>query len=93
GIFMAYGVGKGYVHTPLGVIRGMRSNAYTKTKGRKDKGLFTPMGNGLINRKPVDWFDSDIPAAVESFANLITEYYGDKYLINNDTVTRLSIHK
>ncbi len=93
GVFMAYGVGRGYVHTPGGVIRGMRSDAHRKSKGREGKGQFSLYGSGPLRRKPVDWFDSELPENVEKLADLIMEYYGDMYLINKDTVTRLSIEK
>jgi hypothetical protein len=93
GIDMAYGVGKGYIHMPFGVVRGARTDRHRKTKGKKDKGIFTMVGGGAINRKPIDWFDSELPAIVETFADLISEYYGDKYLINNDAVNRLKISK
>jgi len=93
GIDMAYGVGKGYIHTPFGVVRGMRTDRHRKTKGKKDKGVFTMVSGGAINRKPIDWFDAELPEIVETFADLIAEYYGDKYLINNDAVTRLKISK
>ncbi|MFZ4411992.1 MAG: hypothetical protein ACOYOV_02830 [Bacteroidales bacterium] len=93
GIDMAYGVGKGYIHTSFGVVRGMRTDRHRKTKGKKDKGLFSLVGGSAINRKAVDWFDAELPSMVSKFADLISEYYGDKFLINEDTVTRLKIAK
>jgi len=93
GVFMAYGVGRGYVHTPGGVIRGMRPDSHRKSHGIEGKGQFTAYGSGPLRRKPIDWFDSELPENVEKLADLIVEYYGDMYLINNDTVSRLSIAK
>lgn len=69
GVFLHYGVGRGYVRNGDTVSRGVRT-------GKKD----FVVKNGSINRKPVDWFDVEIKAGISGLADIAQEYYGDMAL-------------
>lgn len=90
GVFRAYGVGKGYINTPYGIIRGHRTVEYYK-KNRKNKNLFVAYGYGGIKRKPLDWFDSEIKDNIDALADIVAEYYGDKYVVDKKVLNQLTI--
>jgi hypothetical protein len=90
GIFRAYGVGKGYIHSPYGVIRGRRTAEYYK-KSRKNKSQFVAYGKGGMNRSPLDWFDSEIKDNIDGLADIVAEFYGDSYVVNNNVLNQLTI--
>lgn len=69
GVFLHYGVGRGYVRNGDTVTRGVRA-------GKKD----FIVKNGSINRKPVDWFDVEIKSGISVLADIAQEYHGDKAL-------------
>ena len=84
GIFLAYGVGRGYIHTSGGVIRGMRNSKSKKARSSKTNGKYKPI-TGAIKRKPVDWFDNTVGENQDKFADIVANYYGDTFLVNTST--------
>ena len=90
GIFQAYGVGKGYIHTEMGVVRGHKTKN-SKAKHSKNTTAFVPsnfLSKG-IKRKPVDWFDTVVESKIGGLADLVTEYFGDKYVLAAAAGTRI----
>lgn len=69
GVFLHYGVGRGYIKNGDTVVRGVRS-------GKKE----FIVKDGSINRKPVDWFDSELDKNMASLADIAVEYHGDEAL-------------
>ncbi len=90
GIFQAYGVGKGYIHTEMGVMRGHKSKN-SKAKHSKNATSFAPsnVSSKGIMRKPVDWFDSIVENKIGSLADLVSVYFGDKYVLAAAAGTRI----
>lgn len=86
GVFLHYGVGRGYVKTGTGVSRGSRfsddqigqqmKRGYTRREAMKMKNVHS----GSIDRKPVDWFNSEIDKNMSSLADIAVEYHGDEVL-------------
>ena len=72
GVFVHYGVGRGYVRVGNSVVRG--NAIYDKNK--KKKSGFTV--SGAINRKPNDWYDTNIVQSLPELADITQEYYGDE---------------
>lgn len=66
GVYLHYGVGRGYVRSGNTVTRGKRSGNNSKD-----------ISNGAINRTPVDWFDVEIRTGLKTLADAAQEYYGD----------------
>lgn len=62
GVFVHYGVGRGYARMGNSVVRVSRSGSAVK---------------GTIKRKPNDWFDVEIRAGLRDLAVIAQEYYGD----------------
>ena len=71
GVFVQYGVGRGYIRSGGAVVRGF----VTKRKGNKPEKTTTSSEG--INRHPVDWYDSNITEGLPELANYTQEYYGD----------------
>lgn len=69
GVFLHYGVGRGYVRNGDTVTRGIRAE-------KKD----FIVKNGSIKRKPIDWFDSELDKNISSLADIAVEYHGDEAL-------------
>ena len=69
GVFLHYGVGRGYVRSGNTVVRGKRTGKNSKE-----------ISNGGINRTPVDWFDVEIRTGLRALADAAQEYYGDMAL-------------
>lgn len=69
GIYLHYGVGRGYVKNGSSVTRGIRVSKKTLISKA-----------GAINRKPKDWFDKEIKNNLSHLANVVQEYHGDKAL-------------
>lgn len=92
GVFRAYGVGRGYVNSPYGLIRGYRTAYYYK-KHRKNKSQFVAYGTGGINRTPLDWFDTEIVDNIDKLADIVAEFYGDKLLVNREKLNNYLINK
>ena len=87
GIFVAYGVGRGWIRMNGSVVRGSRvkkgsvGELLLKKKGYSTKDLrsYRILYNdeGGKQRKPLDWFDSVLTNNIESLGDIAVEYYGD----------------
>lgn len=64
GVFVAYGVGNGYIHKNGTVVRGSRN---------PNKKVMP----GPVHRRPVDWLDSNIEKNIGTLADIAGDYYGD----------------
>lgn len=64
GVFVAYGVGNGYIHRSGTVVRGSRIPGRNVTAGS-------------IRRRPVDWLDTNIDKNLNELADIAGDYYGD----------------
>ncbi|MDR1339017.1 MAG: hypothetical protein LBK58_03055 [Prevotellaceae bacterium] len=87
GVFVHYGVGRGYVHQGNQVVRGRKLNKTERlekynqghTRSSVDK-MKHGYASGAIKRRPVDWFDVEIRRGIKDLANIAQEFYGDKVL-------------
>lgn len=65
GVFVAYGVGNGYIRLNGRVVRGSHDpNRHVVP--------------GPIRRRPVDWLDSNVEAQMQHLADIAADYYGDQ---------------
>lgn len=64
GVFVAYGVGNGYIRQGGSVVRGSHD----------PNRIVTP---GPIRRRPVDWLDNNIEQQIQGLADIAADYYGD----------------
>lgn len=64
GVFVAYGVGNGYIRQGGRVVRGSHD----------PNRIVTP---GPIRRRPVDWLDNNIEQQIQELADIAADYYGD----------------
>ena len=103
GVFVAYGVGRGWVRMNGSVISGSRvkkgtaAEALLKSRGYSTKNLRSYRilyGSGGKGRKPLDWFDSVLSNNIESLADIASEYYGDITMENlAEMMRRMTITK
>lgn len=87
GVFIHYGVGRGYVHLNGVVVRGRSLSKQEKghylIRGDKKKDIskmkvaFDPSGRP-ITRYGFDWIDIEIRNNIEKMADIAQEYHGDK---------------
>lgn len=73
GVFVHYGVGRGYIRVGNNVIKGSRNGGKSKSVG--------------FNRHAEDWYDVEIRAGIREIAEISQEYYGDWAL--NDMLSKL----
>ena len=64
GVFVAYGVGNGYIRQGGRVVRG----SHDPNRNVKP---------GPIRRRPVDWLDCNIEQQIQGLADIAANYYGD----------------
>lgn len=102
GVFVHYGVGRGWVRSGDTVVRGSRVKKdseiwhHLKKKGysKKELSSYIVAGTGGKPRKAVDWFDSVLKAHIEELADVATEYYGDNALEQlSEMLDRMTIGK
>lgn len=103
GVFVAYGVGRGWIRQGGVVMRGSRvrkgSELYhqLKSKGYSRKDLREYVIKETTPRKPrvpKDWLDKNIDANIESLADIAGEYYGDASMQHVlDEFDRIKINK
>lgn len=92
GVFVHYGVGRGWIRVGNSIVRGSltKSARSRKSKNRRVV-LSTSAGTG---RQPLDWFDIVIKQGIGQLANIAQEYYGDKAMNSIlDKSTRFLIEK
>ena len=86
GIYVHYGVGRGYVYSNGTVVRAQRIRKgdalwyqhLAKGYTRKEIAKKYVAGSGEIRRKPVDWLDSVLKSSIGELADIVCEYHGDK---------------
>lgn len=102
GVYVAYGVGRGWVRENGTVKRGSRvkkgSAAETLLKGRgyskKDLRSYIIGGSGGKGRKPLEWFDGVLLSRTEELGDIAAEYYGDYSMEQlEEMVGRMTITK
>lgn len=103
GVFVAYGVGRGWVRQGGTVVRGSRVKKGSdlekqlRSKGYSKKDISSYVVGGSSSgegRKPVDWFDSVLLSHMEELAAIAQEYYGDYSMDKLDEmVRRMTIRK
>lgn len=64
GVFVAYGVGNGYIRQGGRVVRG----SHDPNRNVKP---------GPIRRRPVNWLDCNIEQQIQGLADIAADYYGD----------------
>lgn len=86
GVFVAYGVGNGYIRFNGRVVRGSHNpNRHVPP--------------GPIRRRPVDWLDKNVEQQMQGLADIAAEYYGDRAAkdvleqIDRVTIVKNSIKK
>ena len=65
GVFVAYGVGNGYIRLNGKVVRGSH-----------DPNRHVPPGP--IHRRPIDWLDKNVDNNIQDLADIAADYYGDQ---------------
>lgn len=102
GVFVAYGVGRGWIRHNGTVMRGSRVKKYSEQWFQmRKKGYSTVeiknhavLGGGAKERKPVDWFDSVLVKRISLLADVASDYYGDMALGKMlDMLNRSTIRK
>lgn len=88
GVFVHYGVGRGWVRQGNAVVRGSRVKKNSeiwhqmKKRGYSTKELSKasiPIASKKpgMGRKPLDWFDKVLKAHINELADVAAEFYGD----------------
>lgn len=81
GVFVAYGVGNGYIREGGKVVRGFHNPNRI-------------VASGPIRRRPVDWLDKNIETQIQGLADVAGDYYGDKAAENVlEQMNRITIVK
>lgn len=103
GVFVAYGVGRGYIRVGNQIVRGSRITRFPelvaqyRKRGYNNKDIVkmkVSHENSSINRKPVDWLDCVITDRIEILGDIAGEFYGDESLrhilsqLNNITIEK-----
>lgn len=74
GVFLASGVGRGYVMVDGKVVRGSKSKGGQKSKKTNDDII---QKSGALKRKPKDWFSDTLDSRVPILADQIAEMSAD----------------
>ena len=102
GVFVHYGVGRGWIRQGNTVVRGSRvkkgDKLYKQLQRRgyraKDIRKCVVYRTGGKGRHPVDWFDSVLQAHIQELADIVAEFYGDDSLMQLDEIlSRIMIEK
>ena len=87
GVFVSYGVGRGWVRQGGTVVRARLVRRGSKEFNRySEKGyernakldIIVPLSSPAKKRVPKDWLDSNIDASIEKLGDIAGEYYGDE---------------
>lgn len=76
GVFVHYGVGRGWIRQGNSIVRGSLTASAKRSKQRNRRVILLSAGGE--GRKPVDWFDVEIKRGIRQLADHVQEYYGDK---------------
>ena len=104
GVFVAYGVGRGWIRQDGQVVAGSRVkkgselHEQLKKRGYSNRDIRKYAVGGGKSRKSIDWFDSAIRDNVEMLADLASEYYGDYSMEQmveklDEMINRMTIRK
>ncbi len=106
GVFVHYGVGRGWVRQGGTVVRGSRVKKNSemwhqlKKRGYQTKEIAKyatstkTISKGGKGRKPLDWFDSVLKARINELADTAAEFYGDDSLKKlSEMLDRMTIEK
>lgn len=103
GVFVAYGVGRGWIKKGDSVVRGSRIHKGTELYAQYLQKGYTSKQISKValkrsgsdkTRKPLDWFDSVIIRKMEEVANIAQQYYGDKTMARVlDQINSMTIRK
>ena len=66
GVYLHYGVGRGYIRSGNSIQRGFKNQPKN------------PKAYGSFKRTPVDWFDVEIRMGINKLADIVQEFYGDE---------------
>lgn len=77
GIYVHYGVGRGWIRKSNAIVRGFLTDE-AKTSKRKNISRENLPAGERKGRKPVDWFDMEIKLGMKELADITQEYYGDE---------------
>lgn len=92
GVFVHYGVGRGWIRQGNTIVRGSLTASAKRSKRKNRMVHLLPVGGE--GRKPVDWFDIEIRQGINQLANIAQEYYGDKAMYSVlDKTNRFLIEK
>ena len=75
GIYLHYGVGRGY--TRVGGKVEIQRKKFKQVKNKKTGKIYL-YKNKLRDRKPHDWLDVEIRTGIKELANDVQEYHGDR---------------
>lgn len=102
GVFLHYGVGRGYIKQGDSVVRGRKLSRaeknYQRLRGysRKDTENMKIAydGSHSVRRQRVDWLDVEIRSGIKSLADIAQEFHGDKAMAKVlQTLDRITIDK
>lgn len=92
GVFVHYGVGRGWIRQGNSIVRGSLTASAKRSKRRNRR--VTLLTSGGEGRKPIDWFDIEIKQGINQLANIAQKYYGDKAMYSVlDKTNRFLIEK
>jgi hypothetical protein len=84
GVFVHYGVGRGYIRMGNDVVPGRKLNTSESNSmlkrgdNKRDINKMRIVFGGSAKRKPNDWFDVEIKFGIRQLADIAQSYYGDK---------------
>ena len=102
GVFVHYGVGRGWIRQGGTVVRGQKVKKGSelefqlKQRGyaKKDIKKYVIGGSEGNKRSPVDWFDSVLKAKIQELADIASEFYGDNAMEQlGEMLNRITIEK
>jgi hypothetical protein len=88
GVFVHYGVGRGYVRSGNAVVRGRKLNQaerkgkYARYSAKEVAKMKIIGAQGAIKRVPVDWCDIEIKTGIKALSDIAQGFYGDHVLKN-----------
>lgn len=81
GVFLQKGVGNGYIMMNGKVVRGRKKTKTEMSNTAKGDSSKVTYSSSEIKRQPKDWFNATIDFRMESLADIVHEYMGDKVML------------
>lgn len=85
GVFVHYGVGRGYIRVGNMVVAGRRLSQYEKDRlmkrgeSKRDVNKLKVINHSaMVSRQENDWFDVEIKLGMNKLADIVQEYRGDE---------------